>query len=230
MLVLLSMTIDFIVRSIFLLFNKYRRGQIKLPIIIDAIKAAINEFYYEELKKFRDTNKDVILEPLKPYVVTTPVVLTVNSTYGTATATLPAATYSGTQQTNATAFVKGITFVTDNGYEGTILQPGEWADRMYSLIIPPTNEFPIAKVENLTIFVKPASINRINLTYFRLPVDFVYATTTDADGRGFAFNAGGSTDTELNPSYVFEIVKRAAIILGIPYQNPDLDNLPSVKQ
>lgn len=222
------MTIDLIVRLIVLLFNKYRRGQIKLPNILDVIKAAINQFYFEELKKFRESSKDIIPEPLKNYVITSAVSLTTNAAWGTATSGLPTVAYTGQQQT-AIAFVKGITFVTDNGYEGTILQPSEFADRMYSLIIPPTNEFPIAKIENNAIFVKPASINKINLTFFRLPLDFVYATTADADGRGYTFNPGGSTDTDLNPTYVFEIVKRAAVILGIPYQNPDLDNLPSTK-
>jgi hypothetical protein len=222
------MTIDLIVQSLFLLFNKYRRGQINLINVRLAIKIALYQYYNNELDKYRNGRNDVIPEPIKNYVITQPITLTPN-TNGSAFATLPVVAYTGSQQTSSTAFAKGITFTTDYGYEGTIVQQEEFADRMISQILPPTNEFPIAKIQSNSIYVLPAQILRIQLTYFRLPTDFVYAVTNDADGRGFVFNAAGSTDIDINPLYMGEIVKRAAVILGIPYQNPDLGDLPSTK-
>jgi len=221
------MTIDLIVQWIVLLFNKYRRGQIKLVNVQYAIKLALYQFYNEELAKYRYGTNDVIPETIKNYVITQAITLTTpNPTpTGGATALLPTATYSGSLQTATNAFSKAITFFTDFGYEGTLVQPEEYADRMVSLIIPPTNEFPVAKVQSGSIFVLPAQVNRINITYFKLPVDFNYAVSYDSDGRGFSFNAGGSTDIDINPLFSSEIAKRAAVILGIPYQNPDLDNL-----
>lgn len=228
------MTIDLIVQWIVLLFNKYRRGQVKITNITYAIKLALYEFYNEELAKYTNSSRDVIPNTLTTYVTTQTITLSLpnpNPTGGTK-AILPSALYIGGLQTSTIAFARGITFFTDFGYEGTIVQPEEYADRMASLIIPPTNEFPIAKVQGdfygaMSIYVLPAQITKINLTYFKLPFDFNYSVTYDADGRGFVFNPSSSTDIDINPLFAGEIAKRAAIILGIPYQNPDLDNLKS---
>lgn len=212
-----------------MLFNKYRRGQVKITNVTYAIKLALYEFYNEELNKYRTGMNDVIPVTISNYVTTQPITLSSPNPnpVGGATAILPLATYTGALQTSTIAFSKAITFFTDFGFEGTIVQPEEFADRMASLIIPPTNEFPVAKVQGGSIYVLPTQITRINLTYFKLPVDFNYAVTYDADGRGFVFNPSGSTDTDINPLFAGEIAKRAAVILGIPYQNPDLDNLKS---
>lgn len=212
------------------MFNKYRRGQVNMNSVIYAVRAAIMQFYMEELGKYRESSKDTIPEPLKYYVTTQRFLLVPNWGNGVSASSVPYPVYSGGRQTANNAFVKGITFTTDNGFEGEIVQSAAFDDRLVSLILPPTNEFPIAKVENGYIFVMPANIQAITLTYFRLPIDFLYATNTDSDGRGFSFNQASSIDTDINAIYAFEIAKRATTILGIPYQNPDVSSLPSAQQ
>lgn len=199
-----------------LLYNKYRRGSLKLADISFAVKAAILDLFFTEVKKYRDSNTDVIPEPVKKFVTTQPVVIT------SGIGSLPAAA--------GLIFHKEITFTTsDGGSEGEWLHPEAFDDRLRSLILPPSSEFPIAKIQNGTIIIAPSSITKINLTYFRLPIDFIYAVTYDADGRGEVFAPGSSTDTEFGLEYASSIVKQASQYLGIAGQNPDVTELQSAK-
>jgi hypothetical protein len=199
------MTIDFIVTFIRVLFNKYRRGLFKLADVTTAIEAAQLEFYNEHLKMYRESNNNVIPQPIKKFVSSPSQITLINGV--------------GSVPAN---FTKEITFTTDAGYEGECLHPEEFDDRKRSLILPPTSEQPILKVVDGKVYVEPASVDKIFLTYFRTPNAFVYATTTDGDGRGYTFNAGGSTDIEFGREYAVDIAKRACVYLGIGYQNPDV--------
>lgn len=196
------MVIEHIFDTIQLILNKNRRGSIKVSQLRIAVKAAVTDFYNEELDDYRVTG--IIPSSLKPFVK------------DSSTLTLT----SGVVAT-PNDFTKEIIFKTEYGDEGEFLTPEAFNDRLRSRIVAPTGEFPVAKVQDNKIIVQPDEIEKIILTYFRIPTDFVYATTTDGDGRGYTFNSGASTDTEFGLEYSGNIIKKALTYLGVAVQNKE---------
>lgn len=198
------MVIEHIFDTINLVFNKSRRGSVKVSQITTAVIAAQLDYFNEQLEIYRSTG--VIPAPLKPFIRDATITLT------SGVGALP------------TLFSKEITFITDCGAEGEFLSHEAFDDRKRSLIVPPTEEFPVAKIQNNTIVVLPSDTAKITLTYFKSPADIVYATTTDGDGRGYTFNSGGSTDIEFRSEYSQPIIKLALQYLGVGLQNADAAN------
>ena len=197
------MVIEHIFGGIDLVLNKARRGSVKTSQVITAVKSAAQDFYNSELDAYRAAA--IIPSSLRKFVKTVSVSITSGE------GPLPS------------DFAKEITFVTDCGSEGDLLSPGAFNDRKKSFIIPPTEDHPIAKVQDGKIIVDPDETDLLDLTYFRTLSDppFVYATTTDGDGRGKTFNSGASTDIEIGIEYSGEIIKRALVYLGVANQNKD---------
>jgi hypothetical protein len=195
------MVISHIFDSIRLVLNKTRRGFVKKSEISTAIKMAINDLYNNELEWYR--TEGIISSKIKRFVESASVTLT------TGLGPLPV------------DFVKEISFSTNAGWEGTFLTPEEFKDRENSLILTPDEENPIASIRDNKIIVRPSDLPSVTLDYFRAPVDFIYATTADGDGRGEVFNSGASTDVEFDVVVSGEIIRRSLLYLGAGKQNQE---------
>jgi hypothetical protein len=182
-------------------------------MISTAVKMAVNDLYNSELDLYRQTG--LISSKIKRFVKTGSVTLTSGA------GPLPS------------DFVREINFVTNTGKEGTILTQEEFQDRVTSYILGPDDDNSIGKIQDNQIIIEPEEYPSIDLDYFRAPVDFVYATTPDGDGRGETFDAGNSIDVEFDTTVSGEIIRRALLYLGAGTQNQEAvvigmsDNPPS---
>lgn len=193
------MVIEHIYDIVSMVLNKDRRGFVKKAQKLLAIKQAMYDYFNAEVEIYR--KHGVIPASVKRFVK--PAVLPLVN----GSAALPA------------DFSQDVTGETSCGRELTILRPEEWMDRMHSEILAPDQENPIAKMEDDKIFVQPDEFTEINLTYFRLPNEFVFATTVAGDGRSEVFTSVGSTDIEFGIDCSKEIIRRALVVLGVSFQN-----------
>ena len=193
------MVIQQIFDVVTLILNKERRGFVKTSQKITAVRQAMFDYFDSEVEFYRKAN--IIPASVKHLIKTSEIILT------SGTGNLP------------TDFAQEVVFVTDCVNEGVFLSQEEFTDRVKSTILTPDVENPIAKIENGKVIVEPDELTKIQFTYFRLPIDFVYATTVSGDGRSETFNAGGSTDIEFNYEDSQEIIRKALLYLGVAFQN-----------
>jgi hypothetical protein len=171
--------------------------------LVTALRIGCWNYYQKELIKYRAG--DEIPSTLRPFKKT------VSVTMASGVGTLPS------------DFIKEISFTvpaaaTPNG--GEFLTEAAFNERSISLLITPTTNDPVAKVEGNTITVAPSTLSTpINLNYLRRPVDFVYATTIDADNKGTTYASGTSTDMEFSQECYPDIIKEALVILGVKAQD-----------
>lgn len=85
-----------------------------------------------------------------------------------------------------------------------ILRESAFQERANSKLLPPSNNFPIAKKRDVGYEVLPITINSITCVYIKKPSDPIWAFTSDANGRP-VYDSGNSTDFELPLSMVNEL-------------------------
>jgi hypothetical protein len=195
------MVIEHIFDSIRLVLNKDRRGFVKTSKIATAVRMAMYDIFNEELEIYRQTG--IISSKIKQFTKTASVVLTDGN------ATLP------------TDFIREINFFTNEGNEGVFLDQEEYRDRANSVILTPDETYPIGIIKSGKVYVKPSSFPAIKLDYFRIPNEFVYATTVSNDERSEVFDPTSSTDIEFDYAMSGDIIRRALLYLGAGYQNPE---------
>lgn len=192
--------------------NKERKGFIKDSQIVTALRIGSWNYFQKQLEKYRAGEE--VPSTLRPFKKS-------------ALSSLAISTYADSSA--AFAFVpdliKEISFIfpASSGSTapntGQFLSQSEWDDRRSSSLFPPTLNDPIAKMEQTGIYVLPNVGVQIVISYIRRPVDFVYATTVDADGHGTTYNAAASTDMEFSQECYPDIIKEALIVLGIKNQD-----------
>lgn len=195
------MVIEHIIDIVTLILNKNRRGFVKTSQKVSAVRAAMYDFYNAELEVYRKTK--VIPESIKKFTKPLPITLT------SGVANLPG------------DFVQEITFEANCENQGVFVTIEEFQDRIFSSILNPDQENPIAKIQNGTIVAAPEELLSLTLIYFRIPTDFVYGTTLAGDSRSETFDVTTSTDIEFGYAYSFEIIRRALLYLGIAFQNEE---------
>jgi len=90
-----------------------------------------------------------------------------------------------------------------------LLDDGEFTARLESSVIPPTDYYPIANYYSYGIEVRPANINKVKLTYVKIPQTPVWNYTMVNDQP--VYDPVGSVDFDYPVSMTNEI---AIIILG----------------
>ena len=104
-----------------------------------------------------------------------------------------------------------------------LMNDSEWRVRIGNSIIPPTVEYPIAKVTNQGFQVAPTNITQIFLTYLQAPVPPVYGYTIVNDE--YIYDPLTSTQLDfpevLHPEFAMRIVR----YLGINLRDTDLEQL-----
>jgi hypothetical protein len=138
------------------------------------------------------------------------------------------------QRTGATAYV-GPHFTltpTDIYRLGTVFynsteltqyaQRNEVTQLLLSPLTQPTTTFPIYLYENDTLFVYPTTIQTgITISYLKTPADIVWAYTQGSLGQ-YIYNAGTSTNFELNVSEQTNVITRILAYAGIIINDPTI--------
>jgi len=138
------------------------------------------------------------------------------------------------QRTGATAYV-GPHFTltpTDIYRLGTVFynsteltqyaQRNEVTQLLLSPLTQPTTTFPIYLYENDTLFVYPTTIQTgVTISYLKTPADIVWAYTQGSLGQ-YIYNAGTSTNFELNVSEQTNVITRILAYAGIIINDPTI--------
>ena len=138
------------------------------------------------------------------------------------------------QRTGATAYV-GPHFTltpTDIYRLGTVFynsteltqyaQRNEVTQLLLSPLTQPTTSFPIYLYENNILFVYPTTIQTgVTISYLKTPADIVWGYTQGTLGQ-YIYNAGTSTNFELNVSEQTNVVTRVLSYAGIIINDPTI--------
>ena len=143
------------------------------------------------------------------------------------------------QRTGATAYV-GPHFTltpTDIYRLGTVFynsvaltqyaQRNEVTQLLLSPLTQPTNDFPIYLYENNLLYVYPTTIQTgITISYLKTPADVIWGYGTGNLGQ-FVYNAGTSTDFELNVSEQTNVITRVLAYAGVVINDPTIIQVAS---
>ncbi len=195
-----------------LVLNKERKGFVKDSQMITAVRIGSWNYFQKELIKYRAGGE--IPSTLRPFKKT----VTVSLTAGVGA--IPS------------DFIKEVSFTAAGASApdgGEFLTETSYNERLASLLMPPSLNDPVAKVEGASITVAPTAATSISMQYIRRPADFVYATTVDADAKGTTYSASTSTDMEFSQECYPDIIKEALIWLGVKGQDQAVMALSSTE-
>jgi len=140
------------------------------------------------------------------------------------------------QRTGATAYVGPHFTLTPTDiyrlgsvfYRGTQLteysQRNQITQLLLSPLTQPTTSFPVYLYENNLLYVYPTTIivgTDITISYLKKPADVTWAYTTGTLGQ-FIYNAGSSTDFELNVSEQTNVITRILAYAGVIINDPTI--------
>ena len=143
------------------------------------------------------------------------------------------------QRTGATAYVGPHFTLTPTDiyrlgtvfYNSTALtqyaQRNEVTQLLLSPLTQPTNDFPIYLYENNLLYVYPTTIQTgITISYLKTPADVIWGYGT-GNLRQFVYNAGTSTDFELNVSEQTNVITRVLAYAGVVINDPTIIQVAS---
>jgi len=140
------------------------------------------------------------------------------------------------QRTGATAYVGPHFTLTPTDiyrlgsvfYRGTQLteysQRNQITQLLLSPLTQPTTSFPVYLYENDLLYVYPTTIivgTDVTISYLKKPADVIWAYTTGTLGQ-FIYNAGNSTDFELNVSEQTNVITRILAYAGVIINDPSI--------
>ena len=136
--------------------------------------------------------------------------------------------------TGTNPFTIDLTVVTDLYRLGSVIYKGEqltqYAQRneitqlLLSPLTQPTTNFPIYLYEEGKLYIYPTSIvapDDINISYLKKPSDVVWAYGVGTLGQ-YEYNAGLSTNFELNVSEQTNVVSRILAYAGLIINDPTI--------
>lgn len=109
-----------------------------------------------------------------------------------------------------------------------IVPESEWVENINDPIDPPTLDKPIVAIRT-AVEVRPITLTSMYLYYLRVPITIVFGYTEDGDGNPI-YASGSSTDCDWPVSAHIDIVRRAAVYLGIPLSDQGLTTLETFKK
>ena len=106
-------------------------------------------------------------------------------------------------------------------------QRNEVTQLLLSPLTQPTNDFPIYLYENNLLYVYPTTIQTgITISYLKTPADVIWGYGTGNLGQ-FVYNAGTSTDFELNVSEQTNVITRVLAYAGVVINDPTIIQVAS---
>lgn len=182
--------------GITLILNKERRGVVKPSQITGAIELAYDEILIELTGEFKKSG--IVPSSLEFYVT--------NDTL----------TFSSGLADTPTDYMDSGSLVYDEEVMVDIVDNDmEWADRLSSKLIPPSEEYPIARVLKDKIQISPNTMTTgFVFNYIERPDAWFSITwTVDGDGRGKTINT--ITDyVKFKKNLIPEAIKKALVYMG----------------
>ena len=106
-------------------------------------------------------------------------------------------------------------------------QRNEVTQLLLSPLTQPTNDFPIYLYENNLLYVYPTTIQTgITISYLKTPSDVQWGYGIGNLGQ-FVYNAGNSTDFELNVSEQTNVITRVLAYAGVVINDPTIIQVAS---
>lgn len=114
-----------------------------------------------------------------------------------------------------------ISTVSGQQYEGDVLSENEWLDRKNSFIVPPTLQFPIARIVGSNVEFYPSDAGNYKLVYYRSPVQPKFSYTI-SNNRDIIYTSVGSVDVDVNQPALNDVIVRAIGYLGVSLNDQGL--------
>ena len=212
--------------------------------IDDAINRASLDLFRQEEKKFEENQ--ILSDTLKPfkvkkvfalvpsglYTIPTDYVRATNLAYDSDTVTLPvsivkeAATFCDPDFVDTTPTP---TVIAKLEHRIDLLVDSEWVDRQSDKIVPPSEENPMARIEDNTLQILPTTIAPI-LYYLKFPRKGKWAFTISGDSHSTIFDQANSTDLDWSEISHNEIIEKTMSLLGIPIRDNTLTQFEQLQK
>jgi hypothetical protein len=191
-----------------LLKNDTQSGYHSPEEIDNALNSASDDKFNEEKKAFEGNSN--ISDNLHPFKTSASVVMSAGL------GDLPA---NYAYRTNASASSDTIPV--------TIVPESEWLTVINDPIDTPTTSKPVITIRN-QVQVFPAAVTPIKLYYLKKPATMVFGyTVSDED---YVYDSGTSTQCDWPSDCHMDIIRRAAVYLGIPLDDESLVRLEAYKK
>lgn len=105
---------------------------------------------------------------------------------------------------------------------------GHWSDRINHSVKTPTATYPVCRIDNVDIVVRPVSVPSVIVHFLKTPTKPVYAYTTSGDD--YVYDDANSVDFEWPAQLHDEIVDRVLGNLGISQREPQLVQFSNLEQ
>jgi hypothetical protein len=226
----MAINVDTVYKTVLLILNQQQRGYMtpdEFNKVATQVQLNIFERYEDDLnQQYRMPQNDTeyanrvknIEENLQFFQRT-----------GTATYAAPSFTLvPGTTTYNGAAVTDTIYRLGSVFYQGTELtqyaQRSEITQLLLSPLTQPTTSFPIYLYENDLLYVYPTTIivsTDITMSYLKTPANITWAYTQGGLGQ-YIYNAGTSTNFELNVSEQTNVITRILAYAGIIINDPTI--------
>ena len=111
---------------------------------------------------------------------------------------------------------------TISGRSVDILFPDEYADRVGSAVVSPTEDDPIAKwISNTKLIVAPSTITQVTVTYYKNPTESEVVFTTDSTTLLQTYDATASTESGWGTDALTEIAYMSLRDAGVNIEKQD---------
>ena len=119
---------------------------------------------------------------------------------------------------------------TEDMREVHIVPADKLAYRLNSAIVRPTAQEPVALLTNVGYCVYPVTIEKVRLSYLRLPKKPKYGYVPTENGRNVEFRENISTDLEWPAIVINEIMMEALVLLSMPVRDGFTAQIAEQKQ
>ena len=118
--------------------------------------------------------------------------------------------------------VHRLNTVTYNNIELQKVGKKEYYNIIKSPLTKPTELYPIYLQEGSSLKIEPTTINAIDTSFIRKPLNIKWNFVTDAGLGIFVFITNGTTDFELHSSEQTEVILRVLAYAGIVIRDPQI--------
>lgn len=119
-------------------------------------------------------------------------------------------------------------FVTGTDIKIDMVNIDKWADRINNSVVGPDATYPVGRIDNAAIYIRPTSVTSVDVHFLKTPKKPVYAFTPSDDD--YVYNDGSSEDFEWPEILHDEIMNRVLANLGIAQREGELIQYSNLEQ
>jgi len=210
----MAISVDTVYKTVLLILNKEQRGYMtpdEFNKIGQQVQLEIFEKYFEDLNQIvRAPQTDADYADRLSYLEEKISIFENNSTY---TVSSGVVNLSDVHRLNT---------VTYNNIELQKVGRKEYYNIIKSPLTKPTELYPIYLQEGSSLKIEPTTINAIDTSFIRKPLNINWNFVADAGLGIFVFTTNGTTDFELHSSEQTEVILRVLAYAGIIIRDPQI--------